>query len=307
MISNFFSKSKPIHYIIVSVILLVVFVLSRLLVVADDFSLMFLANQIGLFCVVILSLFVFDFLVRRNGLTKKNSYNILLFAIFIAIFPQTLLNSRILFANFFILLALRRIISLRSQKDIKKKLFDASFWIALATLFYFWASVFFIMIFAALLVYLIADVKNYLIPFVGVAAAAILVILYVIVLDKDFSAVTETMLAYSLDFSTLNTKRIVVGLAVLLSIGLWSMFYYIKNIKFQMKSHRPSFKLIILYVCLGVFIIAVAPSKNGSEFIFLFVPLSIVITNYIEVVSKKWLKETLLLVMILTPIILLML
>ena len=307
MISNFFSKSKPIHYIIVSVILLVVFVLSRILVVTDDFSLLFLANQIGLFSVIMLSLFVFDFLVTRNGLTKKNSYCILVFTIFSAIFPQTLLEARMLFANFFILLALRRIISLRSQKEIKKKLFDASFWIALATLFYFWASVFFIMIFAALLVYLIADVKNYLIPFVGVAASAMLVILYVIVLDKDFSAVTNTMFTYSLDFNTLNTKRIIVGSTVLLSIGLWSLFYYIRNIKFQMKSHRPSFKLIVLQLCLGLFIIAVAPYKNGSEFIFVFPPLAIIVTNYIEVISEKWLKETLLLVMILTPLVLLVL
>ena len=74
-----------------------------------------------------------------------------------------------------------------------------------------------------------------------------------------------------------------------------------------MKSHRPSFKLIILYALLGLFIIAVTPSKNGSEFIFLFVPLSIIVTNYIEVVPSKWLKETLLWVIILIPIALLIL
>ena len=307
MISNFFSKSKPIHYIIVSVILLVVFVLSRVSSFADNFSLIFLANQIGLFCVIVLSVLVFDFLVTRNGLTKKNSYNILLFSIFIAVFPQTLLNSRLLFAHFFILLALRRILSLRSQKEIKKKIFDASFWIALSTLFYFWSSVFFIMIFAALLVYLIADVKNYLIPFVGVAATAILVIIYGISLNKDISVVTDTMFVYSFDYSTLKTKQIIVGSTLLFSIGFWAMFYFIKNIKFQMKSHRPSFKLIILYALLGLFIIAVTPSKNGSEFIFLFVPLSIIVTNYIEVVPSKWLKETLLWVIILIPIALLIL
>lgn len=307
MISNFFSKSKPIHYIIVSAILFLVFVLFRSLGFIDDFSLMFLANQIGLFCVILLSVFIFDFLVTRNGLTKNNSYNILLFSLFLAIFPQTLLNSRILFANFFVLLALRRIISLRSQKEIKKKIFDASFWIALATLFYFWASVFFIMIFAALLVYLIADVKNYLIPFVGAAAVAILVILYFIVLNKDLSAFVNTMFDYSFDFSTLNSKRIIIGSIVLFSTGLWSMFYYLKNMKSQMKSYRPSFKLVVLYALLGLFIIAIAPSKNASEYLFLLAPLSIVVTNYVEAIPKKWFKETLLWVMVLTPLVLLVL
>jgi hypothetical protein len=220
MISNFFSKSKPVHYIVVSVILLLVFVLSRLNVFPEHSSLLFLVKQIGLFFTAFLSVFVFDFLVSRNGLTKKNSYNIILFVLFFAILPQTLLNPRLLFANLFILLALRRLISLRSPKEIKKKLFDASFWIALATLFYFWSWVFFIMVFAALLVYVISDVKNYLIPFVGVLAVAIIAMSYIIILDKDLIGYTAGVFDFSLDFSPLNSKRIIIGSTLLFSFGL---------------------------------------------------------------------------------------
>lgn len=307
MISNFFSKSRPVHHIVVSVLLLLVFVLSRLNVFPERLSLLFFLKQLGLFFVGLLTIFVFDFLVSRNGLTKKNSYNIILFVLFFAILPQTLLSPRLLFANLFVLLALRRLVSLRSPKEIKKKLFDASFWIALATLFYFWSWVFFIMVFAALLVYVIADVKNYLIPFVGVLAVAVIAISYLIVLDKDIIGYTIGMFDFSLDFSALNSKRIVIGSTLLLAFGLWSLLYYIKNINAQMKSNKPSFKLIILSAILGLFIIAIAPSKNGSEFIFLFAPLSIIMTNYLEVIPEKWFKETLLWVMILTPIVLLML
>jgi hypothetical protein len=307
MISNFFSKSRPVHHIVVSVLLLLVFVLSRLNVFPERLSLLFFVKQLGLFFVGLLSIFVFDFLVSRNGLTKKNSYNIILFVLFFAILPQTLLSPRLLFANLFVLLALRRLVSLRSPKEIKKKLFDASFWIALATLFYFWSWVFFIMVFAALLVYVIADVKNYLIPFVGVLAVAVIAISYLIVLDKDIIGYTLGVFDFSLDFSALNSKRIVIGSTLLLAFGLWSLLYYIKNINAQMKSNKPSFKLIILSAILGLFIIAIAPSKNGSEFIFLFAPLSIIMTNYLEVIPEKWFKETLLWVMILTPIVLLML
>lgn len=307
MISNFFSKSRPVHHIVVSVLLLLVFVLSRLNVFPERLSLLFFVKQLGLFFVGLLSIFVFDFLVSRNGLTKKNSYNIILFVLFFAILPQTLLSPRLLFANLFVLLALRRLVSLRSPKEIKKKLFDASFWIALATLFYFWSWVFFIMVFAALLVYVIADVKNYLIPFAGVLAVAVIAISYLIFLDKDIIGYTIGVFDFSLDFSALNSKRIVIGSTLLLAFSLWSLVYYIKNINARMKSNKPSFKLIILSAILGLFIIAIAPSKNGSEFIFLFAPLSIIMTNYLEVIPEKWFKETLLWVMILTPIVLLML
>ena len=307
MISNFFSKSKPIHYIVVSVILLLVFVMSRLNVFPENSSVIVFAEQIGLFLIALLSVFIFDFLVTRNGLTKKNSYNIILFVLFFAILPQTLLNPKLLFANFFILLALRRIISLRSQKEIKKKLFDASFWIAIASFFYFWSALFFILIFAALLVYIITDVKNYVIPIVGIVTVMVIAVSYFILMDKDVFSYVVGLFDYSVDFSALNSKRIIIGSTLLLSFGLWSLFYYIKNIKSQMKSYRPSFKLVILSVILGLVIIGIAPSKNGSEFIFLFAPLSIIMTNYLEVISEKWFKETLLWIIILTPIVLLML
>ncbi|MEM5565614.1 DUF6427 family protein [Psychroserpens sp. AS72] len=307
MISNFFSKSKPIHYIVVSVILLLVFTMSRFKMFSSGFDMMIFGEQLGLFLIALFSIFVFDFLVSRNGLTKKNSYNILLFVLYFAILPQTTLNTNLLFANFFILLALRRIISLRSQKDIKKKLFDASVWISIATLFYFWSVLFFILIFAALLVYVITDLKNYLIPIVGIATVAVIAVSYFIIIDKDIVSYVSGLLDYSVDFSPLNSKRIIISSTLLLSFGLWSLFYYIKNIKSQMKSYRPSFKLIILSAIIGLAILAIAPSKNGSEFLFLFAPLSIIMTNYIEVISEKWFKETLLWVLTITPIILLML
>lgn len=307
MISNFFSKSKPINYIVVSIILLLVFVLAKFKFLAKQFDFVILTKQLGLLLISLISVFVFDFFVSRNSLTKKNSYNIILFVLFTAILPQTLLNTNALLANLFILLALRRLISLRSKKEIKKKLFDASFWIALATLFYFWSSVFFILVFAALLVYAITDLKNYIIPIIGIATVAVITISYFIVMNIDILNYASGVFDYSLDFSVLNSKQIIMGSTLLLSFGLWSLFYYIKNIKSQMKSYRPSFSLVLIAALLGLIIIGFAPSKNGSEFIFLFAPLSIIITNYLEVISENWFKETILWVFVLTPVAILLL
>ncbi|MCK8481804.1 DUF6427 family protein [Psychroserpens algicola] len=307
MISNFFSKSKPIHYIVVSIILLVVFVLSKLNTFSEGIDIYLISKQTGLFLVCLFSVFVFDFLVTRNSLTKKNSYNIVLYVLFFAMLPQAILNSEIIFANLFVLLALRRLISLRTQKDIKKKLFDASFWIAVATLFYFWSWVFFALIFIALLTYGITDIKNYIIPLIGIATVGVITICYLIIFNVDILDFAHSLFDYSLDYTTLNSKQVIVASTLLLSFGLWALFYYIKNIKSQMKSYRPSFKLIIITAVLALLIVVFAPSKNGSEFIFLFAPLSIIMTNYLEVISENWFKETLLWTIILTPIALLML
>lgn len=307
MISNFFSQSKPIHHIVVSVLLLLIFILTRLDVFPENINTLFIGKQTGLFLVSLLSVFLFDFFVSRNSLTKKNSYNIVLFVLFFAILPQTIMNSRVVFANFFVLLALRRLISLRTQKDVKKKLFDAAFWIALATVFYFWSSVFLVLVFAALLIYGITDLKNYVIPLIGISTVAIIIVSYLILMEIDILQFATNSFDFSFDFSNLNSKQIIIGATLLLSFGLWSLFYYIKNLKSQMKSYRPSFTLIILTAILGLLIVIMAPSKNGSEFIFMFAPLSIIITNYIEVITEKWFKETLFWVLVLTPIVLLLL
>lgn len=302
MISKFFSQSKPIHHIVVSVLLLFIFVLTRLDLFAEHINALFIGRQMGLFFVCLLSVFVFDFLVSRNSLTKKNSYNIVLFVLFFAILPQTILDSRVVFSNFFILLALRRLISLRSQKEIKKKLFDAAFWITLATVFYFWSAAFLIIVFAALFIYGISDIKNYVIPFIGIVTVIIIMASYLILKEVDVVTFATNSFGFSFDFSNLNSKQLIIGATLLLSFGLWSLFYYIKNLRSQMKSYRPSFTLIILTAIIGLIIVVVAPSKNGREFIFMFAPLSIIITNYLEVITEKWFKETLLWVLILTPI-----
>lgn len=307
MISNFFSQSKPINFVAVSVTLLVVFFITKYMSLHNQLDAILILKQVFLFGVCLFSVFVFDFLVNKNNLTKKNSYKILLYVLFIAVLPEVLLNSKILVANLFVLLALRRIISLRSKKEVKKKLFDASFWITMASLLYFWAILFYILIIAALIVFVITDVKNWFIPIIGILTVAIIVTSYMIIMNIDLYNFFDSLVGVSFDFSSLNSKRIIIGSTVLLSFGIWSLFYYIKNLKSRTKSSRPSFSLIVLSAILSLTIIIVSPVKNGSEFIFLFGPLAIIMTNYLEVISEKWFKESLLWILILTPMITLLL
>ncbi|MCB0383045.1 MAG: hypothetical protein KDD05_07035 [Psychroserpens sp.] len=307
MISSFFSQSKPINFVVVSVMLLITFSITKYTSLDIELNVFSITKQLLFFGVCLFSVFVFDFLVNKNNLTKKNSYKILLFVLFIAVLPETLLNSKTLIANLFILFALRRIISLRSKKEVKKKLFDGAFWISIASLFYFWSVLFFVLIIAALVVYAITDVKNWLIPVLGVLTVAIIGASIMIAMHIDYYTFFNELVDISFDFSPLNSKRIIIGSTILLSFGVWSLFYYIKNLKSKTKSSRPSFTLIVIAAIIAITIVIVSPVKNGSEFIFLFAPLAIIMTNYLEVISEKWFKESLLWVLILTPVITLLL
>ncbi|MGC1631699.1 MAG: DUF6427 family protein [Gelidibacter sp.] len=307
MISTFFSKAKPIHLVVVSVLLLVVFVVTKMATITEAFSVELFFRETFLFGVCLASLFVLDFFVSKNNLTKKNSYKILMFGLFVAVLPETLLNSKLLIANLFILLALRRIISLRTRKDIKKKLLDAALWISLATLLFFWASLFFILIFLALLLHSIVDIKNWIVPIVGIVCVAIITASYMIVMGVDFAPYLQGFFDVSFDFTPLNSKRIIVATTILLSFGAWASFYFRRNIKHQLKSYKPSFILVIISSLISLLIILVSPYKDGSEFIFLFAPLSIIMSNYLEIIPEKWFKESLIIVLMLVSVMNLML
>ena len=79
MISSFFSQSKPIHFVVVSAMLLFVFGITKYIHLIWRLMLYLITKQILLFGVCLFSVFVFDFFVNKNNLTKKNSYKILLF------------------------------------------------------------------------------------------------------------------------------------------------------------------------------------------------------------------------------------
>jgi len=304
MISSFFSKAKPIHFVVVSTLLMIAFILTKVFKTTVAYNALNVGKQIVLFGICIFSVFVFDFLSGKNDLTKSNSYKILFFSLFMVMMPQTFINSKILVANLFILFALRRIISIRTKKQINKKVFDAAFWISLATLLCFWSSLFYILIFAALLLFTVADVKNWIIPFIGILTVGVISICYLLLTNTDIiSYFSNINTDISFDFSMLNETQIVLSSTVILSYFVWAVFFYIINIKTKSKSYKPSYLLILLAAIIAVTIIIISPQKTGAEFIFLFAPLSIIMASYFEIVKEKWFKEALIWILILVPII----
>ena len=121
MIAKYFSKSKPIHFVIVTALLFLAFVATKVLFVVEEINIFFVLKQLGIFGICFFSLFILDFLVSKNKLTKKNSYQILFFVLFFMLMPQAFLNSNLLLANLLVLFALRRLVSLRSKKTPKKE------------------------------------------------------------------------------------------------------------------------------------------------------------------------------------------
>lgn len=302
MITRFFSTSKPIHLVLVSFFVLALFFSVRFNYYNEGISFYQIVKELTLYGITLLSIFVLSFFVNKNNLTKQNSFKILFFSLFLACIPETVQHGNIIASNVFVLFAIRRIISLRTNINIKKKLFDAAFWITLASLFYFWSILFLVLVFAALIFYSIGQINNWIIPFVGIFTIAIIVVSYSIITQNTFGDMTAYVNVIGFDFSTFNKPSLIVSITIILSLGLWSLFFYIKKLQDKSKAYRPSFILIFIALIIGISIVIVAPNKNGSEFIYMFAPLAIVMTNYIESVKETWFAEVFTWLLIITPI-----
>jgi len=307
MITSFFNKSRPIYFVLVFFITLLAFFIARIDRLNEGLNFDFIIKQIILLLIVFGSILLLSFIVTKNSLSNRNNYEILLFSLFLLFITQTTNYSNILLSNFFVLLSLRRIVSLRSPKNINKKLFDAAFWIAIAALFYFWSILFFGLIILSLVLYSNTNIRHWFIPFLGLISVGIIYCTGSLVLYDSFLAALNLQLGVSYDFSNYNSVSSLVGITVLLSFGIWSSIYYLQNIKKKKKAFRVSFKTIILAAVIGFFVVILVPDKNGSEFLFLFAPLAIIIANYIDTIQEKWFKEIFLAVLVFLPFVLLLL
>lgn len=302
MIAKFFKTSRPIHSVIVAVFTLLVFYMVRIELVFENFSLGVFINEFLKYLIILASIFVLDFLVHKNKLTQKNGFEILIFSLLMITFPTTMLNVQIFTANFFLLLALRRIISLRSNLRVKKKLFDAAFWICIASLFHFWCVLFLVLVFAALLLHTIANIKNWIIPITGIGTVALLVMTYNIIFTNSFGSIYDYLDVVNFNFSAYSNINMLVPILILVLLGLWTLGYYIVNLNNKPKSFRPSFILILIALFIGLSIILITPNKSTSELIFLFPALTIIISNYVESIKNNWLSEGLIVILLMLPV-----
>lgn len=307
MITTIFSKSKPINFLIVFCILLLSFFILGFKF-TENLSINYgLGEKIAKFLGAYFSVLILHFIVVKNGLSQQNNIELLVVALFFLAVPQSFISLKLIVSNVFILLALRRMISVRSKKEIIKKLFDSGFLIGLASVFYFWAILFFPLIIISLLFFSESKAKYYLIPVFGLATLVIILSAISVIFYDDIFSIFPQRIDFSFNYTAYNSFQLIGAITILLSFGLWSSVFYLADIKKKMRSYRPSYKIMFVACTLASAIIIITPNKNGSELLFLFAPLSVIIMNYIETITDNWFKNTFLLLLIVAPIVLLVL
>ncbi|MFT5437115.1 MAG: hypothetical protein ACI840_001768 [Ulvibacter sp.] len=303
MLTSFFGKSNPINYLILTVFIFIGSFVSIFKLEKNDLEWSSLIENVGLAIATIFLMLLLDFFIRKNHLTKNNTFGILLFTCFLLALPAIFLSQYVIFVVLFHFLALRRILSFRSEKNVKKKILDASLWITLASFFYFWSLLLFLLLYFALLRRRGVNYKQLLIPIVGFATMFILAICYYLLVSGSFAWLSAWRLAPSFDFSAYNQISVLLPITVIMALLIWAGIARFVNLVFLQKKDRPNATIILVSTVVSLAVALASPEKTGAEAIFIFGPLVIIITNYIEIKKEFWFKEMLLWLAVLLPII----
>ena len=98
MIASLFSKTRPINYALIFLMLLSCFFLYQIRVSTTDFTTNILIEKAAVLVLILFSFFLVNFISLKNSLTKNDNYAILIFFIFILLFPTILNNIKIVFS-----------------------------------------------------------------------------------------------------------------------------------------------------------------------------------------------------------------
>ena len=104
MITSLFRKSTPLNYSVVILGVLFFFFLYQIKHATSNNSLLHIGLKFGLLALIFASVFIANFIVKKNGMSKDSAYTVLFYLIFLLFFPSVLDNTALLFSNFYNLL-----------------------------------------------------------------------------------------------------------------------------------------------------------------------------------------------------------
>ena len=298
MISSVFKKSTPLNFSLVVILMLFFFFIYQIQDLSWTNSIFLILKKIGLFCIIMASIFTANFIVKKNGLSKDSAYTIFFYFLFLLFFPSILDNLNLVVANFFILLALRRLISMQSLKASKEKIFDASLWIFLASLFHFWSIIFMVLVFISIIFHVSRDYRNWVLPFIAFFIAGILFLLYATLFHLNVAEYISNSVKTNFEINYFTNNYQNGALSIYTTIALFFVVSMFATLSSRPQILHTSFQIIIASFFIGAVIFFISANKSNDLLVFTFAPLAMMATSHIEIAQLKLKQEMVLFVLI---------
>jgi hypothetical protein len=282
MIANFFNKTKPVVIFIVILTLFIFYSTAIVLFKFSEISLVYLGKRLLIFGCFAVFILIVNFVIRKNNLTQNNSYALLLIVLILSAFYETMFSNSILFANFMLLFASRKVYSLKSGANTKQKLFDAGFWIGIASLLYVWSIFYLALVYVAIVIYQKLDFKNLLIPIIGFVTPVLIWFTYFFYTD-NLAVFYETWIFNpNFNFVVYNQFKFLIPITFFLTLAIWSIVDLTPKYANRGVKSKRSWRIVLNQLIISTIILVLAPVKNGSEMFFIVFPLSLIVAIFLK-------------------------
>ena len=294
MISSVFGKTKPINYVLVLSFLFFLYWFVNAVRFGQPIDVDTLPGHLLQATCLLFSVLIINFVVQRNQLTRTHSYSLYIYSLFFLVFPAILLDGDAIYASFFLLLAMRRLISLKSLRNSKPKIFDGALWIVTASLFIDWALLFLVLVWLFVYFYEPENLRNWLIPLAAVIVVGIISWSFTVAignpeyLTEHYTFRLEAFLSYWKDWG--NSLKLGLFLLLVFLSGL------VAFLKLGKSGHGKiiSMRLIALALVIAFAVVLVLGNERGGAVILLFFPAAVFISKYIETIKRQGIKEAVL-------------
>nr|WP_315157276.1 DUF6427 family protein [uncultured Flavobacterium sp.] len=298
MITSVFKKSTPLNYSLVVILMLFFFLLYQFQEMIWLKSMFLIAQKMFVFLLLVGTLFITNFICKKNGLSKDSTFTVFFFLLYLLFFPTLFDNLKIVLVNLFLLLALRRLLSLQSLKAAKEKIFDAALWILVASILQPWCILFMALVFISVLFHVSSDYRNWFLPFIALFVVSIG---FLVFLTFETTTLQEFWLDklyvdLSLNYFTNNYQN--WAFAIFMTAAIFLVIVMLLSYSSKPQLLHSSYKKMIAFFVIAIAVFFMSPDKNNDLLLFAFAPLAMMGTNALEVFQQQLKQELILGVLI---------
>ena len=301
MLANFFGKSNPIHFFVILALFVSYFMVfvffgeGQLITINFTFY-----DYLKVLSLLLLGFLIFNFILSKSKLTLENSYAFLIFVVLFGVFPVTMFAVDDLILNFFTLILIRKLLTYRNQNEKLQKLFDSGFWLGVLILLQPFSILYFLLVIIAVTLFYKLTLHNIIIIITGIIPPLLFCFTYWFILDSLENFYKLFWLYTDYDFSWLLDSSVKIPLLIFITITIISLFVKTPKIISISGKYRSFWSLTVSYLALSFLLITLLENKvNG--FLLCFFPMTVIITNWLEGLPKRWMKEIFLGFLILLP------
>ena len=255
-----------------------------------------LQNSLALLLLLAEAFFLNHICEKYNIVSKKTNFPALVYVLLMSTCSLFISMHPLLFANLFLLLSIDRILNSYHKDEAFAHVFDAGFYIGIASLFYFPAIVTFPMVWVGLIVIRTFVWREWIISFLGLLLPYVFIVTYYFWFDKLEFFLLDKIFYPSSDVKysiSAEPGSFLFLCTVLVSVIALSFLKLTQGLPVNTILSRNTLVVFIWMIALSLLAFLMAPVLNLLYFSFVAIPVSIYIAHYFLTMKRTWIAELL--------------